>query len=171
MLNIHPAIVHTPVGLLTIYSLLEFLRFKKLLARPYWFYIKAALVIVGFGGAIAAYLTGDLLEDAFRGEKLLEVHSNFALVTSILYGVIAAGYLVLWFQKECGSWAFLKNKNVAKIWQMKLALANFLQKTWVAVPLALAALICIFITGALGGAIAYGPDVDPMVSFIYKLFF
>ena len=157
MLNIHPAIVHTPVGLLTIYSLLEFLRFKKLLARPYWFYIKATLVIVGFGGAIAAYLTGDLLEDAFRGDALVEMHSNFALATSILYGIIAAGYLVLWFQKEWGDLAFLKNKNIAKIWQLKLFCANFLQKTWVAVPLSLLAFVCIFITGTLGGAIAYGP--------------
>lgn len=38
MLNIHPVIVHTPIGLLTLYSIIELLRFKKLQERPYLFF-------------------------------------------------------------------------------------------------------------------------------------
>ncbi len=174
MLNIHPVIVHTPIGLLTLYSIIELLRFKKLQERPYIFYTKAILVIVGFGGAVAAYLSGDMIEELFTSANdlaLIEVHSTFALITSVLYGVIAASYVVLWFQKECGTWGFLKNKNIAGIWKMKLAIANFIQKPWIIGVLALLALVAIFITGALGGAIVYGPEADPAVSVIYHLFF
>ena len=37
--------------------------------------------------------------------------------------------------------------------------------------IALVGIVVITITGALGGAIVYGPEVDPIVSVIYHLFF
>jgi len=36
---------------------------------------------------------------------------------------------------------------------------------------ALIGAVCLTITGALGGAMVYGPTSDPFVSFIYTLFF
>lgn len=172
MLNIHPAVVHLPIGLLTVYSIIEILRFKKIQERSYIFYIKAVLVIVGFFGAIGAFLTGDMIEHAFVGTRaLVNVHSNFALATLILYGIIGASYLIVWFQKESKKIAKLKNKTLVSLWKKKLLVANFLQKGPVLVVLSVIALICISITGALGGAIAYGPDADPFVSLVYGLFF
>jgi len=37
--------------------------------------------------------------------------------------------------------------------------------------LALLGLVLIIITGGLGAAIVYGPNVDPFVNFIYSIFF
>lgn len=34
-----------------------------------------------------------------------------------------------------------------------------------------AGLLLITLTGALGGIIAYGPDIDPVASFVYRLLF
>ena len=167
MLNIHPAIVHTPIGLLTLYSIFEVLRFKKLLDRSYWFYIKAVLVIVGFGGSLLAIGSGLLIKSEFVGDKVVEMHFWFGILTSILYGIIAFSYLVAWVQKEIYPFRLLKTS----LWKFLVRLEIFIQKGWLLVPLSVVALMAIFITGALGGAIVYGPEVDPMVSLIYHWFF
>ncbi|MEK7110290.1 MAG: hypothetical protein AAB759_00205 [Patescibacteria group bacterium] len=39
-MNIHPAFVHFPIALLTIYAVLELARFRFFTARPYWFHLK-----------------------------------------------------------------------------------------------------------------------------------
>jgi hypothetical protein len=36
-------------------------------------------------------------------------------------------------------------------------------------PLALIGVLAITITGALGGVIAFGPDIDPAATFFYNL--
>lgn len=167
MLNIHPAIVHTPIGLLTLYSMLEILRFKKLLNRTYWFYVKAVLVIVGFGGSLLAIGSGLLIKSEFVGDKVVEVHFWLGIITAILYGIIAFSYLVAWIQKEIYPFAFFK----IGLWKFLVRIETFIQKSWILVPLSVIALVAIFITGALGGAIVYGPEIDPMVSFVYHLFF
>ena len=75
---------------------------------------------------------------------------------------------MLWVSKtEC--WA----KACAKIGTGPILvkvqkIAETLYKNFVPL-LALLGLIAITITGGLGGAIVYGKDVDPIVSFIYKL--
>jgi uncharacterized membrane protein len=166
-MNIHPILVHFPIGLLTIYALLEFLRFKALLQKVYWFYLKAGLVLIGCASSIVTFLSGDAIEGMFRGfpdqMHLVSVHSNFALASCLLFGAIAFAYLVQWLAKENISF------NVSA-WKYLVRLTHqFLQGPAV-VLLALAGLFCVTVTGALGGALVYGSDIDPVVSFIYKLF-
>ena len=58
-----------------------------------------------------------------------------------------------------------------KIWNWLVAVQTLLFKPWLLFLLGLAVLIAITITGSLGGALVYGPEIDPVVSFIYHLFF
>ena len=37
-MNVHPLLIHFPIALLTVYVVMECLRFKKLLAEHSWFY-------------------------------------------------------------------------------------------------------------------------------------
>jgi len=52
-----------------------------------------------------------------------------------------------------------------------LGLKHFLIETPIVYVLAIAGIIAITFTGALGAAIVYGSDVDPIVKIIYGLFF
>jgi hypothetical protein len=45
----------------------------------------------------------------------------------------------------------------------------FFSKRWVSILLAIVGLILITVTGALGGILVYGPDVDPVAKLLYSL--
>lgn len=172
-MNIHPIFVHFPIALLTIYAVLEWLRFKKLLNWSPFFYIKLVFVVLGSIASYAALITGGIAEEAFAGTpiaKIVEIHSNWAAYTIGIFSVLAVAYLVRWIEKDYPA-AVLKinsNKVSGVIWKVLSYLSELVQKPFVLVILSIIGLISVTITGALGGSIVYGNDVDPVVRFIYK---
>jgi uncharacterized membrane protein len=170
-MNLHPLFVHFPIALLTIYALLECVRIKRVQQAAATFYVKAVLVIVGFVSSIATYLSGEAIEDLVRGNRtlnqLVETHSNFALATIIVFGILAAAYKVQWIKRDGAS--LLPNLSKRAFMLKLYTVSDILLKPFVCVPLAVLGLILVTITGALGGSIVYGPDVDPAVKFIYQL--
>lgn len=171
-LNIHPLFVHFPIAFMTIYALVELIRFKKINSQPYWFYVKIVLLVVGVLGAFVALQTGELAEDEYRAvHQLVETHSFFATFSTVVFGILAGLYIVTWL-KECKSFISLFQKNgIRQLWQLLNIIQRVFYRPWFLVLGALMGLGAITITGALGGAIVYGPDVDPIVSWIYHLFF
>lgn len=177
-MNIHPIFVHFPVAFLTIYTLMEFVGFKFLTRHPAWFYIKAFLLIVGTASAYIAMQTGEIIEHQFRGgaqEKLLEMHSLWANITLFIFGVLSVFYLAAFIKRDLSA-----APGISKIIQIPgishaIALCARLYDVVTGGVLiligALAGLASITIVGALGGALAYGPNIDPVVTFIYHLFF
>lgn len=162
-INIHPAVVHIPVACLMLYALFELVRFRRLLERPYWFYVKGMLVLVGAIGAWIARQTGEVIEDAFAvgsTARVVEMHAQWATATAVLFSVIALAYGVSWLQRE-----FV----VRWIWPQKFS--RFLLRGYVIVPLAALGLIAITVTGALGGSITRGAEADPFISLVYRLLF
>lgn len=163
MNNLHPLLVHFPIALLTLYAVLECLRIPRLQQAAATFYIKAVLVIIGFVSSIVTYLSGEAIEEMFRGnariDRLIEAHSSFALATVIVFGILAIAYKIQWIKRD------------TKItWLQKLyPISDILLKPFVCIPLALLGLGLVTVTGALGGSIVYGPNIDPFVSFIYGL--
>ncbi len=176
-MNIHPLFVHFPIGLLVVYSVLELGAYcLPALRRQAWvFPVKAFLLFVGVLAAFAALVTGVLAAEGLEGDSvlspLIEVHAPFAVLTTALYLVIAAAYLNRvfdrngWFDRIASS-----NRFLAWGWSAKKRLAHLILDTPLLPVLALLALAGITVTGALGAAIVYGSDVDPFVSFIYRLF-
>lgn len=63
--NIHPLLVHFPIALLTVYSLLEAVPLKRIQKLPYWFYVKAVLLITGTISILPTILAGLVIEDQF----------------------------------------------------------------------------------------------------------
>lgn len=166
-LNIHPIFTHFPVALFTLYSVFELLRFKKITDQPYWFYIKASFVIIGTLTSYLTYITGDMLEEEFTG-PLVEMHSWFAIITLIIFTILSIAYLVSWIEKT--TWGpMIGATPFRKVWNVLKQIRTFIMHPAVLIVLAFLGLIAITVTGALGGALAYGPDVDPAVSFIYHL--
>jgi len=167
-MNLHPIFVHFPITLFTIYSLMELVKFKKITTLPYWFYIKALLVILGTAGAYTTLLSGELIEEMFEeSSSLVEIHSSLAKITTFLFTFITLLYILSWFQK--GNFGFVKNLRNNLLWIYLLKLQKFILNTWLIILLAFIGLLLITITGALGGIIVFGPDTDPLTKFIYEL--
>ena len=140
-MDFHPLVIHYPIAFLTTYAVFELLRFRKLLDLPYWFYMKATLVIVGELGAlatvVAAYTSAGL-----AGESVLaDMYKNFILITTVIFGVITLAYLK---------------------WPKML-------EPVVIVPLSFIGLFFIVVAGGLFGATVYGTHFDPFLAPIFKL--
>lgn len=145
-MNFHPIVVHFPIALITLYAVFELIRFNRVTEKPYWFFIKAVLIITGFWGAVAAWLSGPEVE----GNRLNEMHELFAILTV--------------------SWAFLVAAAYALEWEKPLnPYSNIVFRPFIAVLSALIGLALIAITGGLGGAQVYGTGFDPFMAPIFKL--
>jgi len=175
-MNIHPIFVHFPIGLLVVYALIELFESKRFRTSDVWLRVRAVLVIAGTLGAYFALSTGEMAEHIVEKERdvhaLIETHSLFAGLSTAIFSLLAVTYLI---QIAAGS--LLRTKPlftrpaVAQLGRLLQTIARIVQKPIVIRILALFGLVLITITGALGGAIAYSPDVDPFVHTIYSLFF
>lgn len=145
-MDLHPIVVHFPIALLSLYAVFELIRFKKVIDQPYWFYIKAILLICGTLGSYVAILTGPEGEHSILKER----HEMFAQLTSFLFTIISSGYLYKWYKPF--------NRYSA-----------FIQKPAISIILAFLGLVTITITGGLGGALVYGTHFDPFMAPIFKL--
>lgn len=171
-LNIHPLVVHFPIALLTVYTALEIFRLPVLTRQSWWHPTKTILLLIGTIGGLLALQTGDMAEDAYRGSplrSLIELHSTFANASIIVYGILTASHVIAWVRMAGAEKAI--PSYLQGIWSVLDGLEKVIFSTPVLMLGALAGLVLITITGALGGAIVYGPDVDPIVSYIYHLFF
>ena len=169
-MNIHPILVHFPIAMLTIYAIAELIRVKKITDLPYYFYIKASILFIGVLGAFASLSSGEAAEHSVSRSlnNLVEVHSAFANASTWIFGIIAIIYLIIWISKSSFNQKLLESK-FASIWSIKVNIANKILDSYFMILVAFIGLISITITGALGGAIVYGPDIDPIVNFIYNL--
>lgn len=179
MNNFHVLVVHFPVALLSIYAVMEFVRWKVFNEKPYWFYLKAVFVVIGTLGAYAASMFGDLIEDAIAAQKIgtipnirdiIDMHATFAGITTVVFSLLAGAYVIAWIEREQPDVVgrFLSRFPLLRF---VMTLKDFLLTTPVAIVLAFVGLIAITITGAIGGGIVSGPDVDPIVTLVYRLLF
>lgn len=164
--NFHPLIVHFPIAFFTLYSLIELLSFLKFFKNSYWFYIKAVLATLGVLSAGFAIIAGRVIEERFANVKdLVKLHSTINEIATFLFFIIAVCYVFEWLRRG-------KSKILPKtIMDLGIGLKSFVLDTPLIYLLSFIGLCLITIGGALGGAIAYGKDADPFVSFIYSLFF
>ena len=152
-MNPHVLVLHFPIALLTVYTAMEVLRFRRLTSQSWWLPTKAFLSVLGALSAGASFLSGKFIEEAFeRGPlaPLLEAHELAAFLTTGVFGLIALYYLWTVYRA-------MKGLPPPAIPQLLLVLA------------ALIGFALLSITGSLGGAMAFGPDVDPLSRLMYDL--
>jgi uncharacterized membrane protein len=172
MPNIHPIFVHFPIALLTVYALCEFVHLKKLRHSKTWLMVKAVLLWVGFAGSLVALQTGEWAEDLTARTPLIKMHSQWAEATAWIFGALAVVYALVVLERYCSakicSWIGDRGEKVF----MKLArVAESIHGSFLTPLLALIGLAVLTVTGSLGGAIVYGPEIDPVAHFIYTLLF
>jgi len=170
-MDLHPMIVHFPIALLSIYAVMELIRSKKLLRNESWLYVKVAFLILGTLGAFAALSSGEGAADSFGETPVVEVHQFWATTTTTIFGIIAGLYVIFFIDKFLSEKIPKIAKKTKKYWSIVMKIDNFLLTSFVIVLAAFTGLIAVTITGALGGAIVYGTTSDPIVAFVYGLFF
>lgn len=164
---LHPIVVHFPIALLTVYAVLELIRFPIIKRQPYYFYLKAFLVVAGAAATFVARFTGEMDAERFTpGDPTLAVierHELFANLTTAVFSLLALAYLVSWLKKAELSPA------TPGTWKDKVyrSAERFTESPWGA-ALALLGLISVTVTGALGASIIFGPNADFFVRTIYR---
>ncbi len=174
-MNIHPIFTHFPLALFTVYAILEIARFPMIQKLPYLFNIKGFLVISGTLFSFITLKTGELAEDAFSTpnvstRSLIETHSTLANISIYIFLAISIIYFFKWIDLSPLDTYVIKSP-FGKIWIAIKKHTGYILRSQCLPLLALIGLIAITMTGALGGAIVYGPNVDPVVKFVYNLFF
>lgn len=171
-MNIHPIFVHFPIALLTIYGFLELLRFKKLLNKPWFEYVKGSFVIIGALTSSLALSTGELAEKAYKGNEiriLIEAHAKWANFASGIFAVLAFVYALQLFS-HTSYYEKIQNSFLSTIFNFIFSISSALYSSaWFMMTASFVGIVAITITGGLGGAIVYGQDVDPVVKIIYTL--
>jgi uncharacterized membrane protein len=152
MPDLHPQLVHFPIALLSLYAVFEIVSIKAIQRKPYWFYIKATLVMFGtvFGGLAA--LSGLNAAHFAPTVPLMAAHMRFAVSTLIVFAFVSLLYGLTWFgggKTQELAWKFISNR------------VNM-------ILVAVAGLALITITGGLGGAIVYGTEFDPFMAPVFK---
>lgn len=173
-MNIHPFLVHFPIAFLSVYSLAELVRFRFITSRIYWFYIKASFAIIGALGAGVAYKTGKIARDLLGEgglDQFVEIHSRWAKLSTVIFGFIAVLYALAWISRSETMGRIESHFKLGEIWIYTISkkAVNYLVNSAIMVVPAFVGLVSIVVTGALGGALVYGPDIDPFVRFIYDL--
>jgi uncharacterized membrane protein len=169
-MDIHPLIVHFPIAFLSIYALFELFQTKKMKEAKSWFLTKGVLLFFGTAGAFLSLVTGDVAKELQGGySKLVGMHELFAQGTTVIFTVLLVHYgirgITHLFEKRISA------SQYAAVWERVLTIDEKIYASPVIFLFALLGFFGILIVGALGGAIVYGPDADPFVSFVYRLFF
>lgn len=164
-MNIHPLVVHFPIALLLVYSVITLLPVKKWLPRIAWDDVATVLLVCGFAGAFVSLQTGEIAADLTRPDRdLLEAHEFFANATSWMYGLLIVGKVLVFIQTR----SFFS--KVPPFFQKGIAsLGALLTHSTIVILLALFGLLALFLTGALGGIMIYGTTADPLAPSILKV--
>lgn len=160
--NLHPIIVHFPIALLTVYAGLELLKSSFIEKLEYLFYIKGFMVIIGAIGSTFAIASGLYTYGGLPNDPISIAHSWWAYTTAFLFGTLAFVYAVEWYYRE------RKNKNMNGVFK---TVHKFLYRPDVLFMMALAGIISVTVTGALGGLMVHGPENDPMTKLLFEVFF
>ena len=160
-MNFHVVVVHFPVALLTCYAALEMSGLFKMFRTEFWTKVKALCVVGGAFFSIVAFQTGEAIEHYFPG-RLVETHAFFANNTIRLFTLLSLAYLL-----QIG---YLLKKLPTWLQKTGAFMSNILKGQYLMAILGALGLFLLTVTGALGGALAHGPDIDPMVSIIYRTF-
>lgn len=163
--NIHPIIVHFPIALLFLYSVIRILPLYRWLPAVAWKQTERILLICGVLGAFAASATGEVAEHLVQPDhKLVEMHAFFAGASTWIYGLLLLGELLT------VSIPFLSSKiTFPRIIEYARIIEKFLTQNSLSKFLAFLGLIAITLTGMLGGVMVYGLSADPAAKIVLKI--
>jgi len=164
--NLHPLFVHFPIAFLFLYSIIKILPLPKWFPLVSWKHIERALLVFGVIGAFVAMYTGEIAEELVNpNNKLVEMHSFFATISTWVYTLLLVGealeVIIPRISIKITSFTTL-NKTLTFI-------KNTLTNQTLSTTLAFLGLVAISVTGLLGGVIVYGTSADPVAGIVLKI--
>lgn len=169
-MDLHPIFVHFPIALLTLYSFFEVIR--RWTKASFWMPLRAVLVITGTLGAFVSLSTGEGAEELYQNQSLwnvLEAHALAATVTTWIFGILAACYILQWASQQ--PFATSLPKAIAKPLAVLGSLAVKILRSPLAPLLAIIGFLGLSLVGALGATLVYGAEFDPITSLVNRMLF
>jgi uncharacterized membrane protein len=162
--NIHPLIVHFPIALLVVYSVIKILPVRKWLPRVAWGQIEMLLLVCGVLGAMAASATGETAEHLARPDRnLVETHVFFAALSTWMYGLLLATPIARALIDR------VAQRIPSGITKLVQSIVSILEKPFIVGVLVVVGLIAITLTGVLGGVMVYGTTADPIAPIVLRI--
>ncbi len=163
--NTHPILVHFPIALLFVYSIIKILPLQKWFPTVTWKHIERTLLFLGVLGALVSLSTGEIAEHIVRPNRdLVEMHALFATASTWMYGLLLIGEIL----SVAMLWIVSKVKSPRVITTVQF-LKNLLTHPVLSTILAVLGLIAIVITGLLGGVMVYGLSADPIAGIVVQM--
>lgn len=164
-MDLHPLVVHFPIALLTIYSLLEIAALHSYFRRPERTHAKLVFLFIGTLWALTALSTGENAARLYNDPTLiLALHKASAGLSSGVYKGITIFYLI---QLALQTSTFVRIFAFPQLLTILNTLITVVQRRRIPALAALIALGSLSLTGALGGILVYGPSGDPITQFVY----
>lgn len=163
--NLHPIVVHFPIALLFLYSVIKIIPVSRWFPQVSWKQLERALLLVGVLGALAASYTGEIAEALIRPDyQLVEWHSWFAAIATWLYGLLLLGELLFLLRP-----LIIRKPNFIAVTRVLDLIQTILTHRTLSLMMALLGLVALSVTGLLGGVMVYGLSADPLAPIVLKL--
>ncbi len=162
--NYHLLIVHFPIVFAILYGVMEIISFiwgHNLIRKQ----IIGWIALLGFISSIVAQQTGEMIKHAnlwtTDQNKLIEIHSALSNVIVWIFGIALVSYAIE-FVLANGTRVGLSAKVGVYLVRAKMFFGSKILR----LLLGLSSIAVITAVGALGGAIAFGCDVDPVAKLL-----
>lgn len=168
-MDLHPIFVHFPIAFLTVYALMELVRFR-IGKSNYWFYTKISMLFIGAGSILLAYSTGEEIGERTNlyPRDLINIHSFFAKGTVILFGILSAVYLAVFITKNRKVYTFVP-ESFRGVLSLIYRIYESSFGSFVFIIFAVTGLALLTITAGLGGLMVHGSSADPFTQLLDKI--
>lgn len=180
--NFHVLVVHFPIALLTLYAFIEIASvFKQCKNNHSLEVTKALLITTGTLGAIISRMTGESVQHAIRNQSIestgllsselwrpiLSLHEGASLWATVLFMIIAIGYILYFFETSPRAKKTLWYVNLKT--KMHTQIKKFIwmfTRPYMRITLAIVGLVFLTLTGAFGGILVHGCDSDVLTQLL-----